>query len=76
MIVKTSQRYFRLAISSWEQLLYGICPPTLECGLGLTIDRRSSPGRKHDGLTTEHCRSLEINLSIQNRIPYPDPNLD
>jgi hypothetical protein len=56
VIVKTSQRYFRLAISSWEQLLYGICPPTLECGLGLTIDRRSSPGRKHDGLTTEHCR--------------------
>ena len=37
MIDQTSRRYSTLAVSSQDQLLYGICPHPLECGLGLTI---------------------------------------
>ena len=37
MIQHTVRKYSTLAIPSSDQLLYGICPHPLKCGLGLTI---------------------------------------
>jgi methanol---5-hydroxybenzimidazolylcobamide Co-methyltransferase len=37
MAEDTIRKYSALAISQLDQLLYGICPHPLECGLGLTI---------------------------------------
>jgi methanol--5-hydroxybenzimidazolylcobamide Co-methyltransferase len=37
MIEQTVRKYSALAISSRDQLLYGVSPHPLECGLGLTI---------------------------------------
>ncbi len=34
---QTARRYSTLAISVQKELLYGVCPHPLECGLGLTI---------------------------------------
>lgn len=37
MTKPTGRKYSTLAVSTVEQLLYGVCPHPLECGLGLTI---------------------------------------
>ena len=36
-VEESVRKYSTLAIPSQEQLLYGVCPHPLECGLGLTI---------------------------------------
>jgi len=36
-IAETARRFAALAIPSQEQLVYGVCPHPLSCGLGLTI---------------------------------------
>ncbi|MGO8718632.1 MAG: methyltransferase MtaB domain-containing protein, partial [Acidobacteriaceae bacterium] len=37
MTGRATRRYSALAISNAEQLLYGVSPHPLDCGLGLTV---------------------------------------